>query len=79
MNCVKVVRLKPDQPNQWLRACSDNRLSTNCTILILQHDFEPSIIGIFHGYCSMIKLVPNIDTFSAYIYIIWLKLILLIH
>ena len=22
MNCVKEVRLKPDQPNQWLRACS---------------------------------------------------------
>ena len=20
-NCIKVVRLKPDQPNQWLRAC----------------------------------------------------------
>ena len=19
-NCIKVVRLKPDQPNQWLRA-----------------------------------------------------------
>ena len=21
-NCTKVVRLKPDQPNQWLRACA---------------------------------------------------------
>ena len=20
-NCIKVVRLKPGQPNQWLRAC----------------------------------------------------------
>ena len=23
-NCIKVVRLKPDQPNQWLLACTIN-------------------------------------------------------
>ena len=27
--CIKVVRLKPDQPNQWLRACI---ISVNLTV-----------------------------------------------
>ena len=24
-NCIKVVRLKPDQPNQWLRVCKQGK------------------------------------------------------
>ena len=26
INCIKVVRSKPDQPNQWLRACIHSRI-----------------------------------------------------
>ena len=33
-NCIKMVRLKPDQPNQWLRAC----LSYRITIYIWTND-----------------------------------------
>ena len=29
-NCIKVVRLTPDQPNQWLRACTVNTIAFLC-------------------------------------------------
>ena len=38
-NYIKVVRLKPDQPNQWLRACSASWITTLKSSLFCSTEF----------------------------------------
>ena len=66
-NCIKVVRLTPDQPNQWLRACVGmHSCRGNFMILGLYTCVENNKRkSILHSACAMLSLISHVTEYSS--------------